>query len=647
MLLIFSSFIFFGYYLLFVRFKIDFPHQRIILAGLWSFGQIILTQLFLGITGLLYLPVLVLLNAGITAIVMLFSGVFERSIWFILQQEYRKLAGGIRNTFSTENTFLFLLLGFVLIWFAVAIYFLPPRCYDDVTYHLPPIYEYILHHKIFLMSVGFNMRFAFPENAELLFMWPAIFLHNQQFVGSVQLVVALWGVFVVYGLARLLGILPKLSLFVSLLFLLTPVVLSQMSSCYTDITCNVFILTVLYCTGMFYKTNCLMYFYSTALAAGLLWGMKYNEILFILMVAPFLCVRTLIRPRNWFVFIIILFIAGGYWYLRNLWVLKTPIYPLPFSHYRSDLYFLDPDNSNLVGFLMLIPPKLLLLWKDIGLGSLHGGYGLIFWGIGLPAWLYVWLRSIAQRKMFDFWMYSSLVIGIGQLMFKALKYYIWVPRFSLFVVVFGLLALGQVVMIFSEFVFFRKAIKVLCILFAVLAVVHLSENAPSLRIDGPITDLVAGKFISKQFYSRSKYNKQVWAVIDYLTVNTPKGLSIYVGSKYNPYVTNAYAYGTKLQNRIWNFQQDKSHPPDAFLFVGLINNRRSSKDYCASSITPEEILVNPEYQHINGIQNVLLFIRKNYFQNPHNQQLLNNYYKMIREEEPFPFLNNRFNCYKC
>ena len=131
---------------------------------------------------------------------------------------------------------------------------------------------------------------------------------------------------------------------------------------------------------------------------------------------------------------------------------------------------------------MLIPSKLFLLWKDTGLGSLHGGYGLIFWGLALPAWFYVWAKSIIQRSRLDFWIYSLLIIGLGQLMWVSLEDYIWTARYSIFVVAIGLLALGQVLIIFDKIIFFRRGIKILCVLFAVLAVVHLSENNPSTAL---------------------------------------------------------------------------------------------------------------------------------------------------------------------
>ena len=627
-LLILTALIFLSYYLLFIRLKIDSTHQKIILAGLGGFGQIILTQLFLGVIGLLYLPALIFLNGGVTAIILLCSGIFEKNIRKIVQLECYKIAGGLRNVFSLENVLLLILLGFVFIWTAIVIFNFSPGVYDALTYHLPPIYEYIINHKIFLLPVEFNMRFAFPENAELLFMWPAIFLHSQQFVNSIQLIVALWGSVVIYGLARILGIYSKISLFISLLFLFTPIVLGQWSICYIDIITSVFLLIILYCAGMFYQSNRLIYFYSTAFAVGILCGMKYNELIFIFMVVPFLCVKRTAKPRQWLCFILILLMTGGYWYLRNFLILKTPIYPLPFSQDSFNVYTSQERHATVtfLRFLILIPSKLLFLWKDFAYGFMNAGYGLIFWGLGLPAWFYGWIRSIIQKNKFDFWLYSFLVIGIGQLMLAPLEDFRFpgVARYSIFVPAVGLLALGQVMMLFDKFVFFRKSIRVLCIIFSVLAVVHSSNDSGS-RIDRPIKD-----FINEIDLTQESFNHEIssWAVLDYLTVNDPKGLSCYMETKSN---IVSSAYGTELQNRIWDLQKDRPSMPDVFLYLNARRGRPCLNPF-GPQIPLKEMMVNHDYSLIVVSPDSFLFIRKDFFRNPLKQQLLVKYFKNIEKQ---------------
>jgi len=629
-LLILTAFIFLSYYLLFIRLKIDSSHQKIILAGLWGLGQIILTQLFLGITKLLYLPALIFLNIGIALVLVVCSCIFKGNILITVQQEFRKIAGGIRNAVSFENVFLLILFGFVFIWMATAIYFFPARNGDDLTYHLPPVFEYIINHKIFLLPVEINKRFAFPENAELLFMWPAVFLHSQQFVNSAQLIVSLWGGVIIYGLAKLLGIRSKISLFVSLLFLMTPVLMSQMGSCYIDITVSVFTLTVFYCAVMFYKSKSSIYFYSTALAAGLLWGMRYNECIFILMVIPFLFAKKPFRSRQWFGFIFIFLMAGSFWYLRNFWVLNTPIYPLPFSQDSLSIYSAHWENVTLGQFLMLIPSKLFLLWKDTGLGSLHGGYGLIFLGLALPAWFYIWTTSIIQRNRLNFWIYSLLIIGVGQLMWVSLKDYIWTARYSIFIVAIGLLALGQVLIIFDQIILFRRGIKILCVLFAVLAVVHLSENIPSYRIDKIIKTFVDGRYLTQQDWGERGSAR---GILDYLTMNDPKPLNCDTAMIFHPHLILSPVYGTKLQNKMWVFGQDKSVKPDVFIYLRGMDWSLWPDDSDLKIIL-EEQRINSDYLLVFQNSYSFLYMRKDFFKDPQKMQLLINYKKNVMEAAP-------------
>jgi len=91
-----------------------------------------------------------------------------------------------------------------------------------------------------------------------------------------------------YGLARNVRISPGIALFVSFLFLFAPVVLAQTIVNCTDLITAVFFLTSLYCAILFYKNGRILYFYATAVAAGLLWGMKYNQVFFVLSLIPFL-----------------------------------------------------------------------------------------------------------------------------------------------------------------------------------------------------------------------------------------------------------------------------------------------------------------------------------------------------------------------
>jgi hypothetical protein len=128
------------------------------------------------------------------------------------------------------NVALISLICLAYLWIIVASYYLPPRGVDDLVYHLPPVFEYITSHKIFLLPIDIRSHFAFPENAELLFMWPTIFSYDQRMVDSVNIPFALFSIVVVYVLLSKLNISKKDSFFAAMLYALCPIVIMQAGS---------------------------------------------------------------------------------------------------------------------------------------------------------------------------------------------------------------------------------------------------------------------------------------------------------------------------------------------------------------------------------------------------------------------------------
>jgi hypothetical protein len=60
-------------------------------------------------------------------------------------------------------------------WLVTVIAYYPPRGIDDVTYHLPPVYEAIQRGVWVLLPVELRGHFAYPLNGEVLFLWTALF----------------------------------------------------------------------------------------------------------------------------------------------------------------------------------------------------------------------------------------------------------------------------------------------------------------------------------------------------------------------------------------------------------------------------------------------------------------------------------------
>ena len=609
-----------GFYCLAVRLGAVRVHQKVILAGLLSFSQIILTQLVLGLLGWLYLKDVVLLNGSLLLIVLLCSGILKKDIFLFIREEYQRIKNGIKAAAGWENFVLGALFLLICCWVCIAIYFLPPRTSDDLTYHLPVIYEYVIKHRIFLLPVDFYSQFSFPQNAELLFMWPAIFFHSQQFVDSIQFVAALWGIVVIYGLARVVDVPARTAVFVSLLFFFTPVVLAQLGSNYIDIITAVFFLAAVYCAALFYRSSNLVYFYAAALACGVLLGMKYNFCILPLAVMPLLAGSFKKgRYKHWAGFITIFLMCGGFWYVRNFLVFAAPIYP-PLNSLRA----VGPTPVSLQD----IPIKIGLLLKDPGLGSLHGGFGLIFWGMAFPTWIYVLYQSMRrgdQVSKINLRLAVPFVLGVTQLMLVPVNVFQLTARYSLFIVALGLVALGQVLTMFQQVGFFTRAVKAACVVWAGFSLLYLSElGSPSYCINHFIKRYIKGDLEPEQYNkianSPLKDYAQAWDLLNYLTLDRPQGLSCYLAMFRKP--LSAPLYGAKLQNRVWNLQQEKDPFPDAFLYIYGGNKKLN---YFGAKITPEAVAANPVYVLVLSSQRVLLFISKDLLRNPQIQQRLTDF----------------------
>jgi hypothetical protein len=576
-------------------------------AGLMAAVQVVATELVLGALGLLRLSLLLGANLAVSLLVL--SGAIavrrEQS-----DEPLRVVGGPAPRRFGWEFAVLLPMLAFVTLWIGVAAVLLPPRGVDDLVYHLPPVYQAVQSERLQLLPLELRDVFAFPFNAELLFLWPLIFFHADTFVDLVPFVVALYGVVVVFATARRLGAPPRSAGFVALLFPFTPVVLGQSGSNYIDVITAVFHLVALLAAASFVAAGGLLHLLMAGVATGFVAGMKYSMLIFVVALQPLLWLR-LWRDRGqdhgvlarYAVYVALVLAGAGYWLLRNFVATGSPFYPVKptLSGFRFDPVstigkFIRADAPTVLTDLLRHPGNAFTLpFQDPGLGSLHGGFGAVFWGLSVPSILFCFAagarRALRERDLFPALFWGQCFVALPAFAMIPVESMPFDVRYVLFVTGLGLAALALAMKRLEQFPGAGFVVRVFCVAASVLAVVQLAGYRwPSYQIRQAVEDRLADRYTSEYRYLRQAgwdlpSLSYAWDPLDFLT-RDGDGWSVYMACGYSVFWT-APSFGSRLQNRIWNFAPRAGEWPQAFLFH--YDRRGRPLYFVGPPITPEAV----------------------------------------------------------
>jgi len=629
------------------------PGESIVYAGFLTATQIVSTELLLGMAGTLSLSLLLALNIGLSGGLLAWLLLARRaSVIAHFDGVGRVFPSSYKSVLTPANVTLMVLGIFLTFWFCTAAYFLPPRGIDDLVSHLPPIYQYVQDHRISLLPIKLRDSFAMPQNGELLFLWPMIFFHADTFIDLVQYVVAIFGMFVVFALARRFSVQRNDAVFIGLLFLYTPLVLGQAGSNYVDLTVGVCYLALLYAVVRFWQTGAMFHLIMAGLATGFGLGIKYNMVVAVIAVQPLIIARlwrnagpggAIWRYGCYFVFSLPLCI---FWFIRNFLATGYPLYP----------YWLDLHGLHVVSWSMFVnfPGKVIpavrvhtaledllhdpvgfslsYMFQDPGLGSFHGGFGAVFWGLGFPALIfciYKAARADVRRDFFPllFWGHVPLTFFVYFLQIHSPRLDLN-QRLILVVIGFGLLALGIALQKLREA--FPKAVPVIrsfCIAASMLAVVQLAGYVwPSFQLKQPVADYINDTRTSEyKYFAQSPWElpllRAAWEPLDFLT-RPGSGWSVYTAAPWSLSWT-APVFGSRIQNRVWNFQHEPENDPDAFIF-----HRMNDLDlyYVGKRITPVNVWSDGRYELVTQTQATQFWVKSSLLREPETGQRLVTWY---------------------
>jgi hypothetical protein len=618
--------------------------SRVLAASLLTCAQIILTELSLGLMHGLYLSVLLIANLTISAAVVIAARRRGAgSMTALLRDDALRIRTAVVFALDIPISILLVVAALTYGWILAAAYFLPPRGLDDLTYHLPTIFQYVQSHDIRLLPYDRMWPFAYPENGELLFMWLVMFTHSVRWMGGLNVPLVVLSVAAAYALFRHFAVRQKDAFFAALLYAFCPVVLMEAGVNYIDILVSFFLLLSLNFALRFYRDRRLSDLYLTGLATGLMCGMKYTGI-------PLaLPLQLLIFPslgkgrwRHVLGYAAVILFAGGWWYLRNTVVLGDPFFPTKVLVDMPRAIRGTQGGSALQNVLYNFP-----YWfsryplSDAGIGNYDGGFGLVFWGMGFPAWLYVTARSLfAVRKgrLARFVVLAYLPVGFLLLLMNPPQWIDYNGRFGMFVVVIGLLALCEVLRLIGD-ADLISVIKGLCIALSVVTISLMSTTVkPSYRLTGAVSDAIRHVRASEfKYLVDSAPNhvmfRPVWELLDLLSRDDPAGMAcVIAATPENDLYVPAPVYGSKLQNRVLNHEPGATARIDAYVCSYVLREMLKQpiplyENGQIRSTTVGDVMAKNDYVAVLKTERVCLTLRKDIFARPDIQKIMEAYYR--------------------
>jgi len=618
---------------------------RGVYAGLLFAAQLVAVQLALGLVGQLRLGSVLAAHAVLTGLVT-----------------YGALRSGptagnsgpvFRDLATPWNGALALLATFATIWIGVATWLLPPRGVDDLSYHLPPLYEYVQTGRIALLPLELRAQFGMPLGGDFLWLWPLLFLGNDTWIDGCGWLVAAYCAWIVWAIARERGVAPRDAAFVSLAFLLVPVVIAQAASNYVDLVVVAAHLALLYALLAFHRSGQSAHLAMAGIAAGFGLGVKYNMIVAVVLALPILAAglwrhRAAVAPlRAMALFSLVAAPLPAFWMLRNLSVTGLPLYPYVLGldglgsvtvvPYEVAIEQGTAQMGLALSQLFAEPLRLLtFLLRDPGLGSLNGGLGVVFWGLGLPA--LVWclaaaLRDTRRGELVPAFLWGTafavMAIFLAETDVMRLAFNM---RLALVVVPLGLVALGlALARIRAANAVAAAAVQAVVVLGSAAALLQLpASKLPGFDFSEALRDRLAGTVTSPQrYYLQATGDLPSLAAafepLDALTRDGP-GWSVYMAADWRVFIT-APLYGSRLQNRVWNFQPDQRDAPDALVFHAGFSGGADNLFYVRGRIEPQEVERDPRYLLLTRSGPTELWVAAGRLEDPSTRKALLAFYE--------------------
>jgi hypothetical protein len=437
-------------------FQLKSSIERSLVIFTLGISQVCASLLIMGIGFSMLIPIPIILYNLLFLLLILTVFYFKKRS-FIIPFSLKDFSDCLKAS-SWTTILIFLVCGEVF-WLTTVAYLFPPFEYDTMTYHLVAVAAWIQSGEINITpySIWTNV---YPKNTELIYTWLALFLKSDRITDLGQLLFALGGSLAVSGIAREFRVNKSLSIAAGCLFFLTPLVLVQAKTAYTDLSFAAMFLVFFYFVLRYVTTEKSSYIFFAGLAGGVTLGIKSSAFAYVgigiiigLITIIIQIIKRRISLKQLFLNIMILSIPmvslGLIWYIRTWLVYGNPLYPFTISFMGTEIF----SGKGTVNDLIMVSNKPneyegLSRWKQVWLSwtsdttlqsfwfdQRFGGYGMQWLYIMIPAALaFIFYSLFYYKKAFVCFVLPFVLIFLIQPSN-------WWTRYTLFFVSFGAISL--------------------------------------------------------------------------------------------------------------------------------------------------------------------------------------------------------------
>lgn len=433
--------------------------HRFIGTFLLFYAQVITTEFLLGLASYLYDYSLATVNIALT--MLLIIALRQKYGQKIFREYFLNIKTLPKLLMSTARQDRFLSILCVLAlsfvgWITFLAILFPPLDWDGNAYHLTYAADLVQNHHIYDIPASMPWLPGYPKGGELIQAWTVLLAHNDTLIELAQLPFLLLAVGALYGIARSLRISKRSSRFSAVLFAFTPMVMNQLITGYIDVMlCGIFFAALALILRKTYRKLDLLLI---GISFSLIISIKASGVYFIIALGALLLWnlyrRYKLKPGAYITPILLValpMVFGIYWYIKNLVLYGSPLYPFGFK-IGDKTIFEGPDFNQWSAVIGAGMPDntFLRLWHtwsehipdpkqfQYDYSSNYFGLGIIWFVVLIPSLILAIHFAIRQRR---YYLLSTLGVLFTLLLVFPTNYS---PRYTIFILSTGIIALGLV-----------------------------------------------------------------------------------------------------------------------------------------------------------------------------------------------------------